>query len=231
MSRAIYIAGPMSGYDGFNFPAFDEAAEELGKLGWNVINPAEMDREIGFDPYRDADKVDAEFLHLAMLRDTEAIMHRADAMAMLPGWERSTGAKAEYALARWKHIPVYQWPGMEEIPKAAAVGERLGPLPADAKSRKETPIASGVLDYFPDAIAHVARCSFVGNEQHNPGQPLHWDRSKSKDHADCLIRHFMERGTVDSDGVRHSAKLAWRALAMLQTEIESTAQMDFRAAT
>jgi hypothetical protein len=94
-------------------------------------------------------------------------------------------------------------------------------MTTDKKDRKERPIASGVLDYFPDAIAEVANVSFVGNQQHNPGQPMHWDRSKSGDHADCLARHLIERGTVDTDGVRHSAKAAWRALAMLQIEIEN----------
>jgi hypothetical protein len=54
-----------------------------------------------------------------------------------------------------------------------------------------------------------------------PGAPLHWDRSKSADESDALIRHFMERGTRDSDGIRHSAKAAWRALALLQKEIEA----------
>lgn len=90
----------------------------------------------------------------------------------------------------------------------------------DAKERKKIPIASGVLGYFPLAIAEIARVSWVGNEQHNPGQPLHWAREKSTDHDDCLMRHFMERGTIDSDGMRHSAKVAWRALAILQLEIE-----------
>lgn len=94
-------------------------------------------------------------------------------------------------------------------------------LPKEAQARKEVPIASGVLDYFPDAIAAVAACSWVGNEQHNPGEPLHWAREKSTDQSDCLIRHFMERGKLDTDGVRHSAKTAWRALALLQLEIEN----------
>lgn len=93
-------------------------------------------------------------------------------------------------------------------------------LPSDAKERKKFPIATGVLDYFPDALAEVARVSFVGNEQHNPGQHLHWDRSKSTDEPDALMRHLVDRGKLDSDGVRHSAKVAWRALAMLQKEIE-----------
>lgn len=95
-------------------------------------------------------------------------------------------------------------------------------LPTDKQARKERPVASGVLDYFPDAIAEVAHVSFVGNQQHNPGQPMHWARNKSTDHADCVARHLLEKGTVDVDGVRHTAKLAWRALAMLQLELEQT---------
>lgn len=87
-------------------------------------------------------------------------------------------------------------------------------------ARKDQPVATGVLDYFPDAIRAVALCSKVGNEQHNPGTPMHWDRAKSGDEADALMRHFMERGTVDTDGILHSTKVAWRALAMLQKELE-----------
>lgn len=94
-------------------------------------------------------------------------------------------------------------------------------LPTDSKERKKVPIATGVLDYFPDALAEVARVSYVGNEQHNPGEPLHWARGKSIDQADTVIRHFLERGKIDSDGQRHSAKLAWRALALLQLELEA----------
>jgi len=88
------------------------------------------------------------------------------------------------------------------------------------QDRKKYPVASGCLDYFPDALLAVAHCSYVGNEQHNPGSPLHWDRSKSTDEADALIRHFLQRGTVDDDGIAHSVKVAWRALALLQKEIE-----------
>ncbi len=95
-------------------------------------------------------------------------------------------------------------------------------LPTDAKDRKSLPIATGVLGYFPLAVAYVALVSKVGNDQHNPGQPLHWARGKSTDHADCIARHLIERGTMDGlDGLRHSGKLAWRALALLQEELES----------
>lgn len=96
---------------------------------------------------------------------------------------------------------------------------------ADGAARKQYPIASGVLDYFPDALMAVALVSYLGNKQHNLG-PLHWDRTKSTDEADALIRHFMQRGTVDTDGALHSAKMAWRALALLQKELESRKDKD-----
>ncbi len=94
-------------------------------------------------------------------------------------------------------------------------------LPKKPDERKAIPIATGFIDYFPDAISAVAILSRVGNDQHNPGKPLHWDRTKSGDESEALMRHFLERGTMDSDGVRHSAKVAWRAMALLQKEIES----------
>lgn len=98
---------------------------------------------------------------------------------------------------------------------------RATTLPIDAKERKTFPVASGFMDYFPDAIVAIANLSHRGNEQHNPGKPLHWDRSKSTDEADTMLRHFLQRGTVDTDGIRHTVKLAWRALALLQKEIEA----------
>jgi hypothetical protein len=93
-----------------------------------------------------------------------------------------------------------------------------GAVPASV--RKGRPVCTGVLDYFPDAIQAVAECSLAGNEQHNPGSALHWDRAKSGDESDALMRHLIERGTLDTDGLRHTAKVAWRALALLQKEIE-----------
>lgn len=94
-------------------------------------------------------------------------------------------------------------------------------LPTDAAARKAFPLARGVLDYFPAALAAVAEVSRVGNEQHNPGEEMHHARGKSSDHADCIIRHLADRGRKDKDGQRHSAKVAWRALAMLQEELEA----------
>lgn len=94
-------------------------------------------------------------------------------------------------------------------------------LPDTQAAREEFPIATGCLDYFPLALAEVARLSKVANEQHNPGEPMHWSKGKSTDHANKLLRHFVERGTLDKDGMRHRAKVAWRALADLEMELEA----------
>lgn len=98
-------------------------------------------------------------------------------------------------------------------------------LAQDSQGRKDQPMCTGLLDYFPDALAEVSELSRMANEKHNPGEPLHWSRGKSNDHADCIVRHLLERGDfVEGEypkAVRHSVALAWRALALAQVEIEA----------
>ena len=99
-------------------------------------------------------------------------------------------------------------------------------LPTDAATRKGVPVYSGFIKYFPLAIAAVAELSRIGNDQHNPGKPLHWDRSKSGDETDALMRHILdmaEQGemAVDADDVLHATKTAWRSMANLQKLLET----------
>lgn len=94
-------------------------------------------------------------------------------------------------------------------------------LPQDSAVRKGIPITTGVFDYFPRALAYIAMVSKAGNDKHNPGEPLHWAREKSTDHADCIGRHLIERGTRDPEGFRHSGMMGWRALANLELELEA----------
>ena len=91
------------------------------------------------------------------------------------------------------------------------------------EERKDTPIFSGVLAYFPDALKEVAKCSFAGQQQHNPDKPLAWDRSKSGNEYDSLTRHLIDSNNedYDTDGTLHKAKIAWRALAGLQKHLEN----------
>lgn len=90
----------------------------------------------------------------------------------------------------------------------------------EAQRRKERPIARGLLGYFPRACAYVAHVSFVGNEQHNKGEPMHWALGKSTDHLDCQLRHMADHlsgAPLDSDGLYHLGKNGWRAMAALET--------------
>jgi len=91
------------------------------------------------------------------------------------------------------------------------------------EERKDTPIFYGVLSYFPDALKEVAKCSFAGQQQHNPNKPLAWDRNKSGNEYDSLSRHLIDctKEDYDTDGILHKAKVAWRALAGLQKHLEN----------
>lgn len=92
-------------------------------------------------------------------------------------------------------------------------------LPDDAEARNDYPMADGLLYYFPNALAEVSKISALGAKQHGL-ESMHWSRGKSTDHANKIIRHLVDAGKTDAKGVRHSANVAWRALALLQEELE-----------
>lgn len=93
-------------------------------------------------------------------------------------------------------------------------------MDTDSKLRKQTPMWSGLMQYFPKALAAVARVSWKGNEKHNPGEPLHWARGKSMDQEDCIIRHMINPYEPDEDGELHIVHAAWRALAAAELALE-----------
>lgn len=89
--------------------------------------------------------------------------------------------------------------------------------PKTSAERKGEPIHSGVLMYFPDALAAIARLSKKANDKHNPGEPMGWSRGKSTDHMDCVTRHSLTREAIDPEmGEIEAVNVAWRALAELQ---------------
>lgn len=100
----LYLAGPMRGREQFNFPAFDLAATILRGLGYEVISPAEMDRDNGFDEKHDRE--DDEFLAKAFARNFKAI-DRSDGIALLDEWQKSAGALLELEwAAEHRGLPV-----------------------------------------------------------------------------------------------------------------------------
>lgn len=95
-------------------------------------------------------------------------------------------------------------------------------LPTDSEERKNHPLLSGCLKYFPAALAGVAKVSKLGNDKHNPGQELHHARGKSMDHGDCIVRHLIDTedllsASAEKEQILFEAnQLAWRALAYSQ---------------
>lgn len=104
----VYVAGPMGGYDNLNFPAFDAAAAYLRALGHDVVNPADIDRAAGINPakYSAETEVPESLRQDALARDFMELC-TCDAIALLPGWERSRGAKAERFVAEQIGLAVY----------------------------------------------------------------------------------------------------------------------------
>lgn len=110
--QTCYIAGPMRGYPRYNFDAFDSAAAVLRSEGWNVISPADLDRQAGFDP--DTHPVTDELLREMQIRDVDAIFN-ADTVFVLDGWVTSKGATAEICVAKWRDIPVLSYSSRDPI--------------------------------------------------------------------------------------------------------------------
>jgi nucleoside 2-deoxyribosyltransferase len=100
----VYLAGPMRGYESFNFPAFRAAATELRAKGYEVASPAERAEETGgFDPSLNSEEsVD---LRAAFRWDVAQVL-ASDAVVVLPGWQVSKGASVEVSLAEVVGIPV-----------------------------------------------------------------------------------------------------------------------------
>ena len=96
---------------------------------------------------------------------------------------------------------------------------KIGYPEVEFNERKKTPVYTGFVKYFPNAMKEVSRASLVANDQHHEGTPLHWDMEKSSDELDALMRHLIDHASgedFDDDGIRHLTKVAWRGMAMLE---------------
>ena len=116
--RRVYIAGPMSGHDLYNFPAFFEAEKDWAQAGWIVVNPARIDVEAGFDPAHDAGDTSEFYMH----RDLPEVIG-CDAIALLPGWRESPGTEKELTVARWCGLAIYDAVTMELLPDETILEE------------------------------------------------------------------------------------------------------------
>ena len=101
----IYIAGPMRGYPNDNHAAFDAAEETLRAAGHSPVSPAYLARALGKGPDTDYESSTA-YMKQVMIIDAVVICN-CDAIAVLPGWEKSRGATMEVALAQSIGLPIY----------------------------------------------------------------------------------------------------------------------------
>ena len=226
----IYIAGPMRGLPEFNFPAFDAAEAILARYGHEPINPAQHDRDGGFDAKGMTGKEDLtarqDFdIREALRWDLEQVSH-VDAVAVLPGWEDSSGARAEVALAHAIGTPV--WP-------VVAIASDLGPTTEDRIVSSTKPSHNGEVrtvsatggekgtkperyDLIPvEALAHVARLYGRGAEKyaaHNWRRGYEWSKSYA-----ALQRHATQfwagEDTDEEMGLPHLASVIFHAMALL----------------
>lgn len=95
--KRIYVAGPMSGVENGNRMAFNETSQQLRSVGWDVINPCEI--------YLQSPEIPDNAHRAHCLRDIASIC-LCDAIFTLPNWEKSIGASAEVACAKWLRIPI-----------------------------------------------------------------------------------------------------------------------------
>lgn len=105
IEKTAYIAGPMRGHFMFNFPTFFEVEQEARVRGFIINNPARHDLDVypniedwpGFEEGQLTHESDFD-LEAAMSWDLSRVI-AGDAVIMLPGWEKSSGARLERLVA------------------------------------------------------------------------------------------------------------------------------------
>ena len=226
----IYIAGPMRGIAEFNFPAFDWADDTLTLLGYDTVNPAQHDREGGFDGkgmtgHEDLTARGDFDIRSALAWDLDQITH-CDAVAVLEGWESSSGANAEVALAHAIGIPVAPVTAWgedgEATPDAIIRPTRKPSHNGEVRTTSATGGEKGTkperYDLIPvGALAQVARLYGRGAEKyaaHNWRRGYEWSKSYA-----ALQRHatqFWNGEDIDPEmQLPHMASVAFHALALL----------------
>lgn len=180
--KKIYIAGPMRGIPQFNFPAFDRAAKLLS-VDWDVISPAQLDRDAGFEPDHMPLDWDWNILpgHFGLLdaidRDLSAVKG-SDAIYMLDGWQSSKGARAEKALAEWLGLEViYQTKNIE------------GTTTTNEHGGKQSYVSAMFSAIPPIALRLLAQCVGFGARKYGLGN---WKKISVNENICHAMNHLNE---------------------------------------
>lgn len=239
-----YLSGPMTGYAKFNFPMFEEATRYLRNQGWEIVSPAEMDIEAGLDPdsslpftvkqYRDA-----------LARDLRAVMD-CDSLILLMGWERSSGAQAELALAKQLGHEIFLYTPnhtavpfdelSDEITDESGPSRRIGDLLFDeATTYVEGPTGGRkgqkVCRYDlipPEALAELAAAYGEGAKKYDDDNYLKGYNWRSSFGA--MLRHtyrwFCGQSFDPETGIHHLALASWHCFTMMTFEARKIGQDD-----
>lgn len=212
----VYIAGPMTGLDDFNYPAFHEQARALRASGYDVVNPAESfggDQSLPWDEY---------------LKDALKRMLECDAVSFLPGWEKSKGATLEFNTARAVGLGIFdhQMRALND-PNSAFRGVH-GMYTSETGGQKLN-VGKVRLELLPpEAIIEVAKVLTFGAEKYAPNN---WRKGLSWDFTiGSILRHttaLMRGEDVDPEtGLTHAAHLACQALFLTQFMATGTGEDD-----
>ena len=186
----------MRGLAAFNFPAFDAAAKRLREWGHEVWSPAEHDVEAdGFDPTKDAPRTMAHY----MARDLPAVC-ASDAVAVLPGWRNSVGARLEVYVAEQCGVPILAADLLNPVAETCLEeaqrlvygdrGETYG-HPLDDFGR--TALMWSALIGAPVTAELVAMCMVCLKLSRETYQPKRDNRTDAAGYAECLDRIATER--------------------------------------
>lgn len=239
----IYLAGPMRGIEEFNFPAFHSVERWLKRKGWTeIINPAKHDEENGFDPTGltgNEDLSDLGFdLREALAWDLDQVA-RSTHLFLLNGWENSSGARAEYALAQALGLYIGSEESYDDAPGAGPCHaakdfaakwglphERVGAHASSGSGEVRITSSTGgqkgqkmaqVGSVDPLALLRVAEVAGFGAQKYerlNFMRGYDWDLS-----FDALQRHLLQfwngEDRDEESGLLHVAHAAWHCLALI----------------
>ena len=226
----LYIAGPMTGYDRFNFPAFHAAAAQLRAVGYEVVSPAEMDEAEGFDPTTGQGlRPFSDY----MARDLAAI-DGCDGVALLDGWETSAGATKEREHAYESEKPAWlasHWLSWGNRPLCVQTETRVtDPTTGGEKCRKLARFDLLPWDALHELAEHYGKC---GGDGTGPGkyEDRNWERGYDWSLSfGALMRHaaaFWTREDIDdASQSRHVIAMAWHCMTLAAFQIRQAGNDD-----
>jgi len=231
----VYVAGPMRGKPDFNFPAFDDATLKLKALGYSVFSPADHDRSNGFQTEGltgHESLTERGFdLREALRADTEYIATTADAILLLDGWQQSSGARAELALAAALGLDAAEGFGPDGqpawMPAQEVFAGKLGIAPTLPSGEVRMTSATGGqkgskearFDLIPagplTTLARLYGRGALKYDDDNWRKGYDWRLSFA-----AMQRHAWQfwggQNNDDETGLPHLASVAWHAFALLE---------------